>query len=172
MKNFCFFHILILILLTIAAAASASVGSAIAKEEDRLLPVPFKSAETTEPKSVHRGTTNVDVGEDRLMLPVPVNNAETKIKSGTRTLGEADKAGKASPPNPNFNEGARHRQRQHQCDSMYPFEGSFVYQGGCGGNSFEVKITCENKGRKEERRNGVICNYYEETLVSVCVCII
>jgi hypothetical protein len=61
-----------------------------------------------------------------------------------------------------------HRERQHQCDSMYLFGGSFVYQGGCGGNAFEVLISCENKGRKEESRNGVICNYYEETLVSLC----
>ncbi len=65
----------------------------------------------------------------------------------------------------------RERQHQHQCDSisMAPFKGSFVYQGGCGGNSFEVSITCENKGRKEERRNGVMCTFYEETLVSLCV---
>ena len=86
--------------------------------------------------------------------------------SGSGGLGLAtankDKAGKVSE------EVSLHRERQHQCDSMYLFGGSFVYEGGCGGNSFEVKITCENKGRKEERRNGVICNYYEETVVSLC----
>ena len=83
--------------------------------------------------------------------------------SGSGGLGLAtankDKAGKVSE------EVSLHRERQHdQCDSMTPFKGSFVYQGGCGGNSFEVIITCENKGR-----NGLMCTFYEETLVSLCI---
>ena len=77
-----------------------------------------------------------------------------------------DKAGKASE------EVSLHRVRQRQCDSMDPFKGSFVYQSGCGGNAFEVSITCENKGRKEEHRDGLMCSFYEETLVSIFVCII
>jgi hypothetical protein len=156
--------------------------SDVGEGEDRLLSVsvPVKNAETETSNLGHRRrttTSDVGEGEDRLLsVSVPVKNAETETSNlghrRTTTVGEADKAGKASPPN--FDEGAgpkRHRERQHQCDSMYPFEGSYVYQGGCGGNSFEVLITCENKGRKEESRNGVICNYYEETLVSVCVCV-
>ena len=107
-------------------------------------------------------------GEDHLMLPVPVKNAETETSNlGHRRTREADKAGKASPPN--FDEGELKRHREHQCDSMAPYKGLFVYQAGCGGNSFEVSITCENKGRKEERRSGVTCTFYEKTLVSLCV---
>ena len=144
-------------------AASASGAG-----EDRLLSVPFKNAET-ETESGHRGTTTSDVGEgeDRLLsVSVPVKNAETETSNlGHRrrtTVGEADKAGKAS----NFDEGLK-RKREHQCDSMALFEGSFVYQDGCDGNPWEVKITCNKKGRNKDRRSGVTCSYFEENLVSL-----
>jgi hypothetical protein len=148
-------------------AASASGAG-----EDRLLSVPFKNAET-ETESGHRGTTTSDVGEgeDRLLsVSVPVKNAETETSNlghrrRTTTLGEADKAGKASPPN--FDKGGLKRRREHQCDSMAPFEGSFVYQDGCDGNPWEVKITCNKKGRNKDRRSGVTCSYFEENLVSL-----
>ena len=75
-----------------------------------------------------------------------------------------DKEGKASE------EVSLHRVRQHNlCDSMDPFEGSFVYQSGCGGNAFEVSITCEDKGRKGEQRDGLLCTFFEKTVVSLCV---
>ncbi len=125
-------------------AASASGAG-----EDRLLSVPFKNAET-ETESGHRGTTTSDVGEgeDRLLsVSVPVKNAETK----TSNLGHR---------------GLK-RRREHQCDSMAPFEGSFVYQDGCDGNPWEVKITCNKKGRNKDRRSGVTCSYFEENLVSL-----
>jgi hypothetical protein len=142
-------------------AASASGAG-----EDRLLSVPFKNAETKS-KSGHRGTTDVGEGEDRL-LPVPVKDAETETSNlghRRRTTGEADKAGKASPSN--FYEG-RKRKREHQCD-MYQFEGTFVYQNDCDGNPWEVKITCNKKGRNKDRRSGsgVTCSYFEENLVSL-----
>ena len=147
-------------------AASASGAG-----EDRLLSVPFKNAET-ETKNGHRGTTTSDVGEgeDRLLsVSVPVKNAETDTSNlghRRRTTGEADKAGKASPSN--FYEGGLKRRREHQCDSMAPFEGTFVYQAGCDGNPWEVRITCNKKGRnKDRRRSGVTCSYFEENLVSL-----
>ena len=90
--------------------------------------------------------------------------------SGSGGLGLAiankDKAGKASESE----EVSLHRERQRQCDSMAPFEGSFVYQGGsgCGGNAFEVSITCEDKGRKEEQHDGLMCTFFEKTVVSLC----
>lgn len=153
--------------LSLLAASASHAG------EDRLLSVPpFKNAET-ETKSGHRGTTTSDVGEgvDRLLsVSVPVKNAETETSNlghrrRTTTLGEADKAGKASPPN--FDKGGLKRRREHQCDSMAPFEGSFVYQDGCDGNPWEVKITCNKKGRNKDRRSGVTCSYFEENLVSL-----
>jgi hypothetical protein len=54
------------------------------------------------------------------------------------TVGEADKAGKAS----NFDEGLK-RKREHQCDSMALFEGSFVYQDGCdrGEQAHNIRIS-------------------------------
>ena len=85
---------------------------------------------------------------------------------GSLATANKDKAGKAKASE--SEEVSLHRERQHQCDSMAPFEGSFVYQGGCRGNAFEVSITCEDKGRKEERRSGLMCSFYEETLVSLC----
>jgi len=157
-------------------AASASVfGSAIAKENEPFLPT-VKNAET---ESIHlslrgRGNTKMltldaasasGAGEDRL-LSDPFKNAETETSNlGHRrrtTVGEADKAGKASPPN--IYEGGRKRHRQHQCDL---FEGKFVYQNGCDGNPWEVTITCDKKGRNKDRRSGVTCSYFEENLVSL-----
>jgi hypothetical protein len=178
MKNFCFFRILIL-----AVAASASVCSAIAKEEGE----PFLlTVKNTESGHRDRGNTDVNVGEgeangfllaasasgagedeDRL-LSVPFKNAKTETSNlGHRrtTVGEADKAGKASPPNSDEVGGLK-RKREHECD-MYQFEGEFVYQAGCDGNPWKISITCDKKGRKEERRSGLICTYYDEDLVSV-----
>ena len=145
-------------------AASASGAG-----EDRLLSVPFKNAETETDRG-HRGITTSDVGEgeDRLLsVSVPVKNAETETSNlghrrRTTTLGEADKAGKAS----NFDEGLK-RKREHQCDSMALFEGSFFYQDGFDGNPWEFKITCNKKGRNKDRRSGVTCSYFEENLVSL-----
>ena len=82
-------------------------------------------------------------------------------ESGLATANNGDKAGKASE------EVSLHRVRQRRCDSMAQFEGSYVYQGGCGGNAFEVSITCEDKGRKEERRDGLMCTFFEKTMVSI-----
>ena len=74
-----------------------------------------------------------------------------------------DKAGKSSE------EVSLHRRRERQCDSMDPFKGFFVYQSGCGGNAFEVSIDCEDKGRKGEQHDGLMCTFFEKTVVSLCV---
>jgi len=108
MKNFCFF----LLILTIAA----SVGSAIAKEKEPFLPtVKNADAETETGEGEANGflASASGAGEDRL-LPVPFKNAETETKSAHRrtTVGEADEAGTASPPN--SDEVGRKRLRQHE----------------------------------------------------------
>ena len=151
----------ILIFLSIVAA---SVGSAIAKENEPFLPV--KNTETT---SV--GLVATKEKESFLPVPVTVKNAETKTKRGRRrtTMNniEANKAGKASPPN--SDEVVLKRKRERKCSTAL-FEGKFVYRNGCDGDPWEVTITCDKKGRGEERDSGLMCNYYEENLVSVCLC--
>jgi hypothetical protein len=105
---------------------------------------------------------------------LPVKNAETKTKRGRRrtTINNIEKikAGKASPPNPNSDEVVLKRKRERKCRTARLFEAKFVYQNGCDGDPWEVTITCDKKGRGEERDSGLMCNYYEENLVSVCLC--
>jgi hypothetical protein len=104
------------------------------------------------------------------LLSDPFKNAKTETSNlghrrRTTTLGEADKAGKASPPNSDEVGGLK-RKREHECD-MYQFEGEFVYQAGCDGNPWKISITCNKKGRNKDRRSGVTCSYFEEDLVSL-----
>jgi hypothetical protein len=154
--------ILIFRILIFLSIVAASVGSAIAKENEPFLPV--KNTETT---SVGLVATK----EKESFLPV--KNAETKTKRGRRRTTikniEKIKAGKASPPNPNSDEVVLKRKRERKCSTAL-FEGKFVYQNGCDGDPWEVTITCDKKGRNEDRRSGLMCTYYEENLVSVCLC--
>ena len=82
-------------------------------------------------------------------------------ESGLATANNGDKAGKSSE------EVSLHRRRERLCDSMASFEGLFVYQSGCFGNAFEVSITCEDKGRRGEQRDGLMCTFFEKTVVSI-----
>jgi len=92
------------------------------------------------------------------------------------TFCEANKAGKVKDkktgPNPGKSKRLklkRIREHEHECN-MAPFLDTFVYQSGCGDDAWEVNIRCETKGRKEERRSGLMCSYSEKDLVSVfCV---
>lgn len=90
-------------------------------------------------------------------------------------FGEASKAGKVKDkktgPNPGKSKRLKlKRYREHECNIMAPYLGTFVYQSGCGDDAWEVNIRCETKGRKEERRSGLMCSYSEKDLVSfLCV---
>jgi hypothetical protein len=149
------------ILLLIITIVAASFGSAIAIAEEDESFLPVKNTETT---SVGLVTTK----EKESFLPVKNSETKSSHRRTSTTIAEANKAGKASPPN--SDEVGLKRKREHEC-STAQFEGTRVYQNGCDGDPWEVRITCEKKGRNEDRRSGVTCTYYEENLVSVCLCI-
>ncbi len=91
--------------------------------------------------------------------PAPANK-RTRARA-SEPEGKGDKNKKTAP-----NPGVRpKRYREHQC-TMKPFLGSWIYQNGCGGDPWMVRISCEKKGR---RGGGLMCSYYEDNTVSFFV---